>query len=563
MKVTAKPRWLPQLGLQARLLVAFLVVAVLPLLAFFLVQQQQLEHHLRTRAESHVEQLALAQQRRLAHEFRRLSDQLDLIASRTQMRISLAEYLDSGDLAALALVERILGDAAAPAENILSIGIRAPDGRRIALDESRTPSAAPGKAGMGKADWIPAATPGASRSGMHLLAPDGVQVVARLEAELLLGPRRLGSLFVLSDTRDLGAILQDYQDADAGGQTLLVLEKPGAGRMILAPAHGESTGLRVSEVRLDAAVEAKLWRGAVSPQAEIVAWNNGELFAMRELPVPGIKVVIAVAREEFRRFGAGQARALVLNLVVLLLLALVVAMFMAARIAKPLRHLSEATRKLRGGDSSVRVPEGGWGELGQLARTFNVTAAELARQAQDLEEEMSRSRNAQRELADMAGTDHLTGLMNRRRLMEILIGHFDPSNPRREQGALLYLDLDRFKPVNDLFGHDAGDETLRVVAHRLTGLVRANDPLARLGGDEFAIFIREPLPVDEVHELAERITQALSRPISVCGRTIEIGCSVGVAMIKPGDSHEELLYRADHDMYRVKAMRSAAKEESR
>lgn len=563
MKVTAKLRWLPHLGLQARLLGAFLVVAVLPLLAFFVVQQQQLQQHLHEHAESHVEQLALAQQRRLAHEFRRLSDQLDLIASRTQMRISLAEYLDRGDPAALALVERILGDAAAPADNILSIGVRTPDGRVIALDDGRAPSAARGNMRTDEGSWIPAEQPEAPGPGMRLLARDGGEVVARLERELRLGTRPLGWLYVLSDTRDLGAILRDYQDADAGGQTLLLLEKRGGGPMILEPAGGESTELRISGIRLDPAVEAALLQGPGPAEAKIVAGTKGGLYTLRALPVPGINVVIAVAREEFRHFDTGQARALGLNLVALLLLALVVAMFMAARIARPLRHVSEAARRLRSGDSSVRVPEEGWGELGQLTHAFNVTAEELARQARDLEEEMRRSRRAQRELADMAGTDHLTGLMNRRRLMEVLAAHFDPSNPGRGQGALLYLDLDRFKPVNDLFGHEAGDETLRVVAERLAGLVRANDPLARLGGDEFAIFIREPLPVEEVYALAERITDALSRPISVCGQTVEVGCSVGVAIVEPGSSREELLYRADRDMYRVKAARSAAQEESR
>ena len=530
--------WALHLGLQARLLLAFLVVAILPLLALYLVQQQQLEHQVNAYAESRMSQLATVQQRRVAREFRRLADQLDLIASRTQMRLSIREHLDTADPAALALLERILRDAMASAPNIRGIWISRPDGAPLTAVQA-----------------IASEAPAPDAPRLDLWLRDDGQVFVWLSTELRIGEQDLGSLHLLSDTSDIGSILVDYNDAQQGGRTLLVTELGGKGRTVLAA--GEADGASLHAVRHEQApgVAAAIGQVAGRGGDDGLVQDAGHLYAVELMPGELGWVVVTTDRETLRQIGQGQVRALGLNLSVLVLLALVVAFFMAARIARPLRHLSEATRRLRDGDDTVRIPESGWGEFAQLARSFNRTAEELSRQSRALEAEVDRSRAAQRELADMAGTDHLTGLMNRRRFMEVLSGHLDTGSPEERQGALLYIDLDRFKPVNDQYGHDAGDETLRVVAERLRGLVRGGDAVARLGGDEFAVLIRERLPDGELDALSGRITHALSQPVSVRGCRVQVGCSVGFASIGPDTGQEELLSLADREMYRVKLAR--------
>jgi diguanylate cyclase (GGDEF)-like protein len=123
----------------------------------------------------------------------------------------------------------------------------------------------------------------------------------------------------------------------------------------------------------------------------------------------------------------------------------------------------------------------------------------------------------------------------------------------RSRFALLYLDLDKFKPVNDSHGHGVGDLLLKQVAQRIVGCVRESDTVARIGGDEFVIILRAVSLADSAAQVAENIRQALEKPFFVDGHELSISCSIGVA-IYPDDatSELELAQCADNAMYRAK-----------
>lgn len=149
-----------------------------------------------------------------------------------------------------------------------------------------------------------------------------------------------------------------------------------------------------------------------------------------------------------------------------------------------------------------------------------------------------------RRLEQAARFDDLTGLANRTQFFEHL-------ESETGGGALLYCDLDQFKPVNDAFGHAAGDELLRAVADRLRACVRAGDVVARLGGDEFAVLCRGASRA-QADDLAARIRSSLEAPFSVAGTTVTIGISIGVAQAD-GRLGLEVLEAADRALYRAKA----------
>jgi diguanylate cyclase (GGDEF)-like protein len=153
--------------------------------------------------------------------------------------------------------------------------------------------------------------------------------------------------------------------------------------------------------------------------------------------------------------------------------------------------------------------------------------------------------------------DQLTGLPNRVQFTTELRGALHDARENRQAVTLLYLDLDRFKPVNDEFGHAAGDELLVTVAARLRGCVRAEDLVARLGGDEFAILLRTR-SAEDVERLSDRIRLALSTPFSVPGGSVTIGVSIGRAAypLDAGDA-DALLRRADAAMFVVKRAHEA------
>ena len=153
----------------------------------------------------------------------------------------------------------------------------------------------------------------------------------------------------------------------------------------------------------------------------------------------------------------------------------------------------------------------------------------------------------------MARHDTLTGLPNRRLFQEVLGRTIADARRRGGRVAILCCDLDRFKAVNDTFGHPAGDALLRVGAERLRGCLREGDTVARLGGDEFAIILAEPEEARRIAALARRLIQSLGRPVDLDGLSASIGVSIGIAIAPvDGDSPETLFKNADIALYRAK-----------
>ncbi|HVU73819.1 MAG TPA: EAL domain-containing protein [Mycobacteriales bacterium] len=151
-----------------------------------------------------------------------------------------------------------------------------------------------------------------------------------------------------------------------------------------------------------------------------------------------------------------------------------------------------------------------------------------------------------------ATTDALTGVANRRLLAERLTNAMLAAGPAT-QPALLFIDLDRFKMINDTLGHAAGDALLKVVAQRLQGCVRGEDLVARLGGDEFTVLLPSVTDAGTAEQLAERIVATLAEPVSVDGRTLHVRCSVGVLLVSSDTAGvSEALRDADAAMYAAK-----------
>ena len=156
-------------------------------------------------------------------------------------------------------------------------------------------------------------------------------------------------------------------------------------------------------------------------------------------------------------------------------------------------------------------------------------------------------------LQHIALHDSLTGIANRRAFSDALDDECTKLVRYGRPFALLAIDLDRFKPVNDTFGHPVGDEVLRRVAARLSQTMRAGDLLARVGGDEFAIIAYGVSKAAEAEEIAARIVELMSRPFVIDGQIAEIGASVGVTLAPlDGETAEVLTHRTDVALYTVK-----------
>jgi diguanylate cyclase (GGDEF)-like protein len=196
-------------------------------------------------------------------------------------------------------------------------------------------------------------------------------------------------------------------------------------------------------------------------------------------------------------------------------------------------------------------------ELAMLNRDLQLQQVEdLKRINSALQAEIVERRQAEERAHELATKDPLTGLLNRRSLTEHLEHAMVRAARQGEQLALLFLDMDRFKAINDTLGHDAGDELLRQVGDRISTAVRGSDIVARLGGDEFVVLM-EGLPCyTAAAEVARKIIKATSLPFNVGSQNVKTSVSVGISLFpQDGTTTHTLMRSADLAMYHAKQER--------
>lgn len=169
----------------------------------------------------------------------------------------------------------------------------------------------------------------------------------------------------------------------------------------------------------------------------------------------------------------------------------------------------------------------------------------------------SERNHVETELSKLANHDPLTGLPNRSYFQDFVSHSLSQAQRQKQQLYLLFIDLDRFKKINDSQGHEVGDAVLKIVARRLDNLLRADDFVARLGGDEFAVLYTHPKVTKAASNLARKIIKIVSEPFEIGDRTYSVGASIGIS-IYPDDATDanSLLRQADLAMYQAKSKQS-------
>ncbi|MGF1488655.1 MAG: diguanylate cyclase domain-containing protein, partial [Prochloraceae cyanobacterium] len=252
-----------------------------------------------------------------------------------------------------------------------------------------------------------------------------------------------------------------------------------------------------------------------------------------------------------------------------LLADIILALLLGRAIVKPIKNLQLTTQKFSNGNRQIRARVLSNDEIGQLtyhfnqmAQTIEVKEAELAEKSRQLEIhnlqlqlEIAERKKVEQKLEYNSLHDSLTGLANRVLFMERL--SFAIAKLKRYpqiQHAVLFLDLDRFKPINDSFGHHYGDLLLIELTSRLKKCLRETDTLARLGGDEFTILLEDLQEPEDAALVARRINNEVAKPFYLCEEKIETTVSIGIALSdsKILYSPEQLLRHADLAMYRAK-----------
>ncbi|OOY95682.1 hypothetical protein BOW17_01575 [Solemya velum gill symbiont] len=187
---------------------------------------------------------------------------------------------------------------------------------------------------------------------------------------------------------------------------------------------------------------------------------------------------------------------------------------------------------------SITAVKNGKGELTQYIAIFS-----------DISEKV----HAEERTRHLANHDALTDLPNRLLLSELCERALEHAKREKNIMAVMYLDLDQFKPVNDKFGHSVGDEMLQSISSRLKENIRESDTIARLGGDEFSVILEKITHPKDAVKVASNIIESLGRPFEIKGNTLNIGVSIGISIyLEDGENMTSLVKNADEAMYRAK-----------
>ncbi|MFL6577474.1 MAG: putative bifunctional diguanylate cyclase/phosphodiesterase [Povalibacter sp.] len=300
-------------------------------------------------------------------------------------------------------------------------------------------------------------------------------------------------------------------------------------------------------------MNAELQQQSVAFRDQAAAlWSS----VLTQLVAPA-RLALANADQLAQQAAAKADRELTWGSTFVLLLLLSISMITVASVRRPVRRLIDATRRLAAGDISTRVPRGGIYEMDLLAASFNHMAEQLQKAETDVRSQQvqleSRVAERTRELRHLANHDPLTQLPNRRSLFDHLQAVIARARVGGNRVALLFIDLDNFKTINDSLGHEFGDRVIQTVGERLRqSSVFSGSFAARLGGDEFTVVFEN---VTDVERLCATVLEAFQGSLSVHGRDLRLSVSVGASVFPDhGEDGASLLRAADAALFNAKEL---------
>ena len=230
----------------------------------------------------------------------------------------------------------------------------------------------------------------------------------------------------------------------------------------------------------------------------------------------------------------------------LCLVCIALAVLLARAVTRPINSMTRAVERFADGELAAALPLERQDEIGVLARRFY-------RMRQQIRQQIAELNSRREEMEKLARHDPLTGLANRRLLVERAEHAFSVARRDNQRLGVLFIDLDRFKPINDNLGHAVGDLLLKAVANRIRRVIRESDTPARIGGDEFVVLLEMIQDDIDAQTVAEKIRVALSTPFDIEEHHIAVSACIGIAFYpEDGTDMLELSRHADEAMYRAK-----------
>jgi diguanylate cyclase (GGDEF)-like protein len=357
----------------------------------------------------------------------------------------------------------------------------------------------------------------------------------------------LGALVARLDFGKVQEILRDYSPGESGEALLVDAD----GKLIIT---SRASSPELMQSGLSPETTQRLFQSRGVPLEYTDYEQRIMVGTARRVPRLDLDVVAQVPRTDAYAPVTRLRNTTFLIVSGLLLGVGLIAYHVGTLIVRPLDRLTAGVGQVAAGDFTVDLPVvGGGGEVGELTSVFNDMVSRLRRGREALNDAHETLKKKNAELEKLSTTDSLTGLPNRRQLMEVL--EIEGRRNRRHQRPLsiLMLDVDRFKKLNDTHGHLAGDEVLKKLARVLKQEIRDVDHAARYGGEEFVIMLPDT-NIDGAWDVGERIRARIEQEkLAFDGTEMNVTASIGIASCPmEGEAAEVLIGRADEALYEAK-----------
>ncbi|MDX1755524.1 MAG: diguanylate cyclase [Marinobacter sp.] len=528
------------------LILVFILIAAVPLFVGLHSLNQYTGEHYRRQVESHLESLSLIAKKRVIDVVERIEDNTALVASRTQMRISLSRWMDSGDPTELDKIHRILDDAKNGLRHLKDISLYDRQGRLVATTADQPP--------------VRELPPLRSSEPTIRLGLEADQVLAVSRAPLTLNDESIGFIRLAFFTDFIADLVRDRTGLGMTGEWLFAVRHESGDALFAVPLKYDPQAAfrrRVSRDRMDVPIiQALLGNELIMSNAPDYR-ETRVLASTRYISDLDWGLVAKMNEEEVNQLVNQNRIYIYFSEFVIVSLAVLAGIVLSVYIAGPIEKLKAHTAKVARGSFEEPPETGGWQEVKELNAHFRLMIEALKDLNENLQkkvEERTQALNAANEKLSLIATqDPLTGLHNRRYFAERLEQEFSRSSRYDSSLALVILDVDRFKKINDTYGHPVGDEVLKGVADHLAAAIRESDVVARIGGEEFCLILPECTKESALLFL-ERVREELSAlKFHTNGTRFSVTCSFGVAFQEATTrSSEVLMKHADQALYQAK-----------
>ncbi|MCR8923282.1 diguanylate cyclase [Dasania sp. GY-MA-18] len=524
------------------LIVVFIFISAVPL--FFSLQylNQYAQNQYREQVGEKLEALSLIAKQRILTSVARLEDSAALIASRTQMRAYLAQWGQQQSPELLEQINKIIFDASAAVPHLHEISLYNNEG---------APLTSTIEASLEEKLLSPPV------KGTKVQAePFENSLLLTAVTPLILDRKKVGYLKVAFFADFLLELIEERAGLGTTGEWLIVTRSAEGHALFVTPLKYDKNAAFtriIDKAQIDIPTTQALLGNEILMDQAPDYMGQPVMAYTRYLPKQDWGLVVKMHESEIAQLTVEFKRVLLLLETVIIALAVIIGVIVSFYIAMPIERLRSFTQKVSSGDYSHNVEPSGWLEAKELTHSFNTMTKSLRDLNENLlkkvEERTQELDKANQRLLELANKDELTGVNNRRYFEERLGQEIKRAKRNGSSLALVMLDLDYFKVVNDTWGHLAGDQVLKTVSQKLQYCLRDTDIIARIGGEEFCLVMPDG-SYDGVIAHLERIRIDIAAlKIIYESHDISISCSMGLAFCRESDTIQSLMERADDALY--------------